>query len=423
VPICATNNVGPYGVGDLIFRPGETKEVTNETAAYLLTLGKEFSLRHEGDGSDYPFRDEDGKVKYLSYFGPVDSRFGYGGGGITILRALSALGIQARVNSHYNNDPDFQLAYTRDLPPDALCQLEHRRWLPKWELAHCLPNDYSRSGGARYRVAWTMWEMDKVPDGTNPKADVYGDWVGLINRDAQRLVVPCQHNAEVFEACGVRLPISVIPYGLDTEIWPFFERPTDRDIFTVVLYGDLTDRKGPFEAVQAFQRAFGQQDDVRLILKTQGYHLGKGATPQQMPIIRDPRIRVINESWTRAQLVEMLHSADCFLWPSRGEGFGLPPLQAALTGLPVLMTTHTGMGAYYDKRYFYKIQDAGKSPGPLYGNWYDPDVDSAADQLRHIYENRGAALRKGRAASTYVRREFSLSAFAARLGAYLDTLD
>ncbi len=421
--IYARNDLsGIFGIpGHPPFQPGEEREVPMDVGVWLSTRPHEFTLRYEGD--DFPFRDDAGKVRRLGYFGPIDARFGYGGGGISLLRAFTHLGIEVKVNSFYNHG--FTSAYPKDLPPDAACQLTSRKFIPKWEWAQCLPNDYERSNGARYRIAHTMWEMDRIPDGSNKKekiAAAFGDWAALINRHSQRLVVPCQHNAEVFEACGVRVPIAVVPYGLDTDLWPYHQRKI-RDVFTVVLYGDLTDRKGPREAVWAFQQAFVGQDDVRLILKTQGGHLGKATHTSQMPVIDDPRVVVVNETYSRAQLVRMLHEADCFLWPSRGEGFGLPPLQAALTGAPVVMTTHTGMGDYYDPRYFYPIETAGTSPAPLYGNWYEPDVDSAAEQLRKVYENRATALKKGKAAAAYVRKNFSLEAFAERIAAYLDTLE
>jgi len=101
----------------------------------------------------------------------------------------------------------------------------------------------------------------------------------------------------------------------------------------------------------------------------------------------------------------------------------LPPLQALLRELPVILTTHTEIAEYYDPRYFYKIENAGMSDAPPYGRWFDPDIDSAAAQLRAVYENRKAALKKGKLAAAYVRKNFSLEAFAGRLGTCLETLD
>lgn len=228
MPILATSKVaGDYGVpGVGTFKGFETKEVPMDVAAWLKTRTDEFELRVE-EPVDLPFRDEAGKVRQLGFFGPVDSRFGYGGGGITILRALTRLGIEVAVHPYYNYG--YETAYTTDLPPDAACQLGHRRFIPKWELAQCLPDDYVRSaahGGSAHRVAWTMWETDRIPDGSKyRKALPFGNWAELINQNADRLVVPCHHNKRVFAECGVTLPIDVIPYGLDTDVWPHVDRP------------------------------------------------------------------------------------------------------------------------------------------------------------------------------------------------------
>lgn len=415
--IRATNTGGDFGVPGGGMKAGETREVSLATAAWL-QKHPQFTLDYAA--SDLPLRDAAGDVRYLGYFGPVDSRFGYGGAGISILRALTRLGVEAAVSPHYNHG--YEKAYTVDLPADARSQLAQRPFIPQVSLLHCLPNDLERCPTPR-KIAWTMWETSRIPNGQpirDTRGALFGDWADHLNRHAEQLIVPCEQNAEVFADCGVRLPTTVLPYGLDTDIWPLAERRADRTgPFLVVQYGDLTSRKGVEEAVLAFQQAFPYQNDVRLVLKTQGgllrqyFNLRYGA---------DTRISVVDETWTRAQLVELLHMADAFIWLSRGEGFGLPPLQAALTGLPVVMTTHTGMAVYYRPEFFYGVQSAGVSPSPLGGDWIEPDVEHAAAQLRSIYEDRPAAFARGAAAAAYVRRDFSLDAFAARLGAYIETL-
>lgn len=414
MPFYATyEGAGEYGVPGIgVFRSGEVKTVPPAMAGWFARHSAEFSLNADSR-LDYPLRDEAGRVSYIGYTGPIDSRFGYGGGGITILRALTRLGVEASVNPHYGGGHN--IAYRVDLPKDAAGQVTPRNFLPQVELVHCLPDDLAVSTAPR-KAAWTMWESDRIPDGTTPP---FGDWAAKINAQAERLIVPCAHNKEVFAACGVQVPITVLPYGLDTDIWPFCARP-ERDTFTVVQYGDLSDRKGPYEAIEAFQRAFPTEKDVRLVLKTIAGKFGPAIGV--IPTFTDPRIRVINATWSRAQLVQFLHEADAFIWLSRGEGQGLPPMQALLTGLPVITTTHTGMQAWYNGRYAEGVRDAGLSPSPMGGNWIEPDTDHAAEQLRKVYENRKAAFRKAKAGAVYLRKEFSLEGFASRLGAFLDTL-
>ena len=62
------------------------------------------------------------------------------------------------------------------------------------------------------------------------------------------------------------------------------------------------------------------------------------------------------------------------------------------------------------------------SASPMGGEWFEPDIEHAAEQLRKVYEGRAAALKRGKSAATYVRNNFSLEAFANRLGEYLKTL-
>lgn len=406
--------VGEYGVpGMPVWVPGEERPISNEQAAQLQRI-PEFVLRYErGDGV---FLGESGSPAYLGYFGPVDSTFGYGGGGISILRALSTQGIRAYVHPNYSRWAG--AANQQDLPPDAASHLKNS-FFPRWTLAHCLPDDLPRVRSPQ-TVMWTMWEMDRVPDGSRTEAP-FGNWPKLINRGADHLVVPCAHNAVAFRESGVEVPITAIPYGLDTDIWPMLERP-ERDTFTFVLFGDLTDRKGPREAVAAFLRAFPDNPSVRLVLKSQHGHFGGGHRPGK-PIINDPRVTLIDETWTRAQLLRFLYEADAFVWPSRGEGFGLPPVQALLTGLPVITTTHTGMAEWFSPKYAYPIASLPPSPGPLYGNWLDPDVDSIAEQMQRVYLDPKAARRKAKAGAAFLRKEFSIAAFGRRIAAFLNTLE
>lgn len=406
--------VGQYGIpGMEVFRPGEERDITAEQAAYIQTL-PEFVLRFDRD--DGVFLNDIGVPEYVGYFGPIDSTFGYGGGGITILRALTTIGVKAYIHPNYSRwaGP----ANSVDLPPDAAAHLKNSHF-PKWTIAHALPDDLPRVRSPR-TVAWTMWEMDRVPDGSRTEAP-FGNWVELINKNAERLVVPCQHNVNAFYDSGVTVPITAIPYGLDTDIWPWMERP-ERDTFTFVLFGDLTDRKGPREAVAAFLRAFPNNGDVRLVLKSQHGHFGGGHRPGK-PIINDSRVTLIDETWTRQQLLSFLFFADAFVWPSRGEGFGLPPVQALLTGLPVITTTHTGMAEWFSPKYAYPITSLPPSPGPLYGNWLDPDVDSIADQMRAVYNSYGQAKRKAKAGAAHIRKHFSVEAFGQRIGAFLNSLE
>lgn len=400
--ILATNNVGAYGVpGAGVFQPGETKEVTLAVARYLMTR-PEFSLEFT-DVNDLSFRNPEGRIDTVGFLGAVDTRFGYGSAAINLLRALHLADIRAVLHPNAK-------VYRPDLHPDAAVHLTYKD-VPRVELIHHLPTHFSESS-APVRIGYSMWETSRIPDSDEHP---FGDWVAPSN-EMDALFVPSQHSKQVFEESGVKVPIAVVPYGIDTDEWEYIDRP-ERDTFTVVQYGDLSSRKGPIEAVQAFQRAFPREMDVRLVLKT---FRKLGSAKGILPSFRDSRIEVIDSMWSRNQLRGLLARADAFIWLSRGEGFGLPPLQAALTGLPVITTTHTGMAEYYDGKFFYGVGSSGTSEAPLGGEWYETDVEQAAEQLRKVYDDRKAARRRGKSASTYTRKKFGLDSYRDRLVSALE---
>ena len=58
---------------------------------------------------------------------------------------------------------------------------------------------------------------------------------------------------------------------------------------------------------------------------------------------------------TRAQVKDLLASADAFVLPTRGEGWGLPISEAMSMALPVIVTNCTGQMAYATEENSYLI--------------------------------------------------------------------
>lgn len=351
--------------------------------------------------------------KQLGFLGNINVNSGYGGGSIDILRALKLAGYETSVNPTLG-------VHTGELHKDALEQLAPRPWVPATRIAHTIP-DYFEKGyreGQR-TIGWTMWETSAPPDGSKGP---FCNWAAAINAYTDALIVPSEHSKEIFERHGAEVPIRVVNYGLDGDEWPYHER-VDDGVFRVVLYGDLSSRKAPLEAIDAFQLAFPHEQDVEFVLKTHNSQLGMG-TMIGIPEFSDSRIKVINSFWPRDSMRQLLKTADAFLWLSRGEGFGLPPLQAALSGVPVITTTHTGMAEYYNEARFFGVKTAGTSKAPLTGEWLDPDVEDAARALRYVYDQRNSEHVQlvAERASVYVRKNFSIESMSRDLAAVLEEL-
>jgi glycosyltransferase involved in cell wall biosynthesis len=256
-----------------------------------------------------------------------------------------------------------------------------------------------------FRLGFSMFEFTKMPRSWVPGANTVD-----VN------LVPSTWCKEIWLNGGVRRPVEVLPLGARTDLYTYVDRP-EREIFTFCMAGTLGARKGPSLAWVAFQLAFSRQDDVRLVFKT----------PAFLPIKAegDDRVTVYNEDWSLPRMVQVLHQADCFVYPTRSEGFGLSPVEAMATGLPVICTGETAMKDYMLPEHSYPLDVEGWEDVPSHwgdiGCYTTPSRDHLVSLMRHVYENRAEARAKGRAAADYVRRELSWQRLVDRFIRIVDT--
>lgn len=248
----------------------------------------------------------------------------------------------------------------------------------------------------KYRVIFTMFESTKIPD----------DWHDYLEA-ADLVIVPSRWCADVFAKSGIKAV--VVPLGYDDDIFTFKEKKDKneaREDFVFLHYNAFNMRKGFLELLEAFQKAFEPTDPVKLILKTNLRSL-----PMQFPPSVFPNIRVINESYSDKDLAKLCQDADCFVFPSRGEGFGQTPLEAMACGTPAIVPNAHGISEYFNPDYMYEVKVAGESPA-IYTRYKNVDVgkmslcdtDDLAKQMRWVYEHQDQARDMGRKAAQYVKQ-------------------
>ncbi len=106
----------------------------------------------------------------------------------------------------------------------------------------------------------------------------------------------------------------------------------------VLSLGTVEPRKGLPALVAAFDAVAAEDPDVRLVLAgPDGW--GADALTGAVAAARH-RDRIVRLGWVDdAGRAALLRGATVFAYPSRYEGFGLPPLEAMAAGVPVLTTT------------------------------------------------------------------------------------
>ena len=108
-------------------------------------------------------------------------------------------------------------------------------------------------------------------------------------------------------------------------------------------------------------------------------------------------------------------ACQCLVHPYRGEGFGLPVLEAMACGLPVVVTGGGATDDFATDDHAYRLPalrgDIGDETGGLKlrrsGWWLEPDAAALAARLGWIVAHPDEARTLGRAASDYVRREWT----------------
>ena len=220
-------------------------------------------------------------------------------------------------------------------------------------------------------VLSTMWEASVLPEAFRE---------GLHN--FTQIVVPSAQNLELFSRYHDN--VVQVPLGIDSREWAYRPRkaPTDRFIF---LVGGSGSRKGTDLAYKAFQRLWGKE----------------GSWPREAPrptlVFKSPkpvdwfgpRIEHIGGHISDEAERDLYGMAHCYLQPSRGEGWGLQPLQAIAQGCPTILTDGHGQAEFAHLGYGLRYTMA-PSDYFIYGDageWWEPSLDDLCAYMEYVYSN------------------------------------
>ena len=285
------------------------------------------------------------------------------------------------------------------------------------QVALCQADAFPRVKG-RHTVGWTMLEVTGLPP----------EWVAGCN-SMDEIWVPASFNVETFRNSGVTVPIRVMPLGVDVDYFhPEITgyRPSNR--FTFLSVFEWGERKAPEVLLRAYAEEFKDSDDVLLLLSISNrdpdvnveqqiadLHLPPGA----------PIVVMLNPRFAAAQMGSLYRSADCFVLPSRGEGWGMPVLEAMACGLPVIATRWSGPADFLHDGVGYPLEPLRLVPAearcPYYAgfDWADPDVEQLRRLMRSVVDNPEAARAKGLAAATEVASRWTWAHAAEKVKARL----
>lgn len=168
-------------------------------------------------------------------------------------------------------------------------------------------------------------------------------------RAAAVVCVPTEHaRGDIVEALGLDLErTAVVPGGVGPGFTP--GRPDEAVLRRLgvqqpylLAVGTLQPRKNIEAALRAFVKLSDDGVPHNLVVAgARGWH-----DNELIALLRDPAVarRVITPGRvTEDELLMLYRGADCFIFPSRYEGFGLPPLEAMACGTPVIASDRTSI--------------------------------------------------------------------------------
>ena len=242
--------------------------------------------------------------------------------------------------------------------------------------------------------------------------------------DADEVWVPTEWHVPRFVAAGVdRRRLHVVPEPVDTVFYdrpslPLYEHRAEIGsagsapfVFFSVFKWEA--RKGWDLLLRAYWDEFraptaAAVPRVRLVLKTYmpSWEIGPSvnavvdSAAQSMcaehGVGRDtlPPITLALDDASTTEMRKLYGAAHSFVLPTRGEGWGLPIVEAMAMGLAPIATMHSGPTAYLTPENGFPLPIAQQ----LQGGQAEPSVEALRAAMRAAYEERGTAMAARRSA-------------------------
>ncbi len=263
-------------------------------------------------------------------------------------------------------------------------------WCPKKLFYQLVPE-------SKIKIAYSMFESTKIPS----------DWVEVLNASFDAVVVPDPFLVKVYTCSGVRIPIFVIPLGMDLDA--FLEKASQKHPSKPFVFGAsaaMSPRKNLASTVQAFAEEFGNCDDV--VLKIHGRFGAVESLLYQTNKLQVSNILFSTGRIDQKSYLDLISSFDCYLSLSKGEGFSFCPREALAVGIPSIISDNTSHKTLCKSGYFKsvpsKIRESAYYGIPFYdaqslGFQFNCEIDDIKRAMRDVYSNYSSYLklaRKGR---------------------------
>jgi len=300
------------------------------------------------------------------------------------------------------------------------------------KILHTTPNIYGRFiEPGKYHIARVFWETDKLPP----------DFAQGVKM-CQEIWTGSEYNAQAIRNAGItEIPIFIIPEAIATPApngKPFII-PNSKDYRFYSIF-EWTERKNPVALLEAFWREFEGDSKVSLTLKayTDNFTPEKrrmvkdkfGVIKQKLDLKNYAQVWIYTHLMNRGEIYRLHKSFNCYVSSHRGEGWGIPQMEAMLTGNPVISTNIGGIHEYIgdvaklipctmvpvanvDRNQIWYLPDQ---------KWGEVDVPELRKAMRWAYKNQKDAKKLGAKSKKFVIDNFALEVVGEKMKKRLDEI-
>jgi glycosyltransferase involved in cell wall biosynthesis len=237
-------------------------------------------------------------------------------------------------------------------------------------------------------LLYFAWEETGIPE----------EWVRDFNNHLDGIMAMTRFVKDALRFNGVKVPIELVGGGgggiegrkIGGEKVLEINEDSLNGKFVFLHISSAFARKGVDILIKAFEQEFKGDSKVVLLIKT--FPNPHNNVEELLSDYPYKNIVLVNRDLNDQQMEYLYKLADSVVYPSRGEGYGLPMLEAMNRDIPVIVTNFSGHTDFCNKDTSflvdYELEKSGSHLGVNGSLWAKPNLDSLKRQMRRVYENK-----------------------------------
>lgn len=315
------------------------------------------------------------RVQYTTWVHPFTSA---GVVCINVVEELAKLGVDVSIHPlNPENDPVIPNLYSKEVQ-DALSKGFRDDVI---NIFFSYPDSYPHVK-CRVNVGYTGADTSRWYQTNNQHRPEF-----FCNQFTDYMLTPSDYSRQIMYYCSVQKDIYLYPHGINFNIFKSIKR--ERSLpFTFVYAGELTKRKGAQDVIKAFIDVFGiDNQNVQLLLRANTHMMYLESDEIRDLASKSKNIHIHWKNEGQEDFVSYLHAGHVFMYPSRADWYGLPPMEAIATGMPTIATSTNGYYEFIKDMIIPVITkpcEIGDQHPYFKGNWNEPDQYDLRDAMRNV---------------------------------------